>query len=300
MNNITFKKLNELWLQLTIIKRTSQLFIIMNIVTGCYAKEIIDYNAIIQPCVNSWKNDCISQLSTEDIIIITDTILLSYQVVQASIMMLQARLVIQSELFNIVTLSINDTFDVRIQAQNNDLTAMKDSIKTIEESQEQMKFAYDTLKKFGPLLINIDPSTIQFFISNLKGVILNWAKTQHETITDLQAVQQEFMTTADLFSNIRNIFDVIITTEPVEHSHLLHGANSITGMYKKIEDTLARLTITRQDGLANLETLLTLFFKHHYEVLYNHLQMNNIDEIILQSTLDHKLPNPQNIFLLPS
>jgi len=262
------------------------------------AKEIINYDAIIYPCVEQWNNDCIAILSPQEIVTITDTILLSYQVIQASLIMSQARLVIQSELFNIITLSINDTFDVRLQAQNNDLTKIKDAVTAIEQAQEQIKFACNALKSFGPLIINIDPSTIQLFISNLKDVILVWSKSQHDTILEFEEVKQEFITTAHLFSNIKNIFDLIACTETTEHSQLLQGANSLTDMYQKIENTFARLTITRKVGVANLETILRLFFKYHYQVLYDYLQEHDMANITLTCTSQRKLPMPQEIFII--
>ncbi len=266
--------------------------------TVCIALDIIDHEVIIQPYVNVWKNECISKLSTSDIITITDTILLSYQIVQASLVMSQARLVIQSELLNIVTLSINDTFDVGIQIQNNDFTRMKQAILKLEHAQEQIKSACLNLKKFIPLIISIDPCTIQILIANFKSVILHWVKTQDGIISNFQQVKQEFITNAHLFAHVNNIFQIIVATETVEHCQLLHGANSLTDMYKKIENTLALLTITRQEGIAQLETLLILFFKLHYQVLYDHLQENYSQSLKLVATSNNKLQSPDQIFAL--
>jgi hypothetical protein len=109
------------------------------------AQDMVDYHTIIQPRMVIWQDECIAQLSTQEIITIADMLLLSYQVVQASVAMTQARLIIQAELLNIVTLSINDTFDARMQAQNNDLTTIKNAVATIEESQEKIKFACNAL-----------------------------------------------------------------------------------------------------------------------------------------------------------
>lgn len=252
----------------------------------CLAQDkMVDYHNMIQPSVTTWDDTCIKKLSTEEIIVLTDMLLLSYQVVQASVTMSQARLVIQSDLFNIITLSINDTFDVRMQAENNDLTIIKNAVLDIEQAQEQIKSACKTLTNFGPLLINIDPIVIQLFIFNLKTIILNWAKQQHSTMDDFQTVQEEFSSTAHLFKDVKTIFKTIITTDPIEHNQLLHGTNSLTNMYKKIEDTIANLTIIRQESLANFNIILTLFFKLHYQALYNHLPNNN-------------LPDPEAVFIL--
>ena len=283
------------------MKLLSKIIFLLTLYFPCFASitsDIIDYRAIIQPCAIIWRNTCIEQLSTEEIVTITDIILLSYQVVQASVIMSQARLTIQSELFNLITLSINDTFDVRLQAQNNDLTNIKHAVTAIEDAQEKIKFACNALKKFGPLIININPTVIQTLISNLKSVILNWAKNQQETVMDLEQVKEDFVTTTHLFSNIKNIYDTINTTDPVEHSHLLHGANSLTDMYKKTENMLADLTVIRQESIANFDILLTMFFKYHYQVLYNQLQEVDSDKIKLIATADHKLPHPDQIFIL--
>ena len=266
--------------------------------TICSALEIIDHQAMIQPYVNVWKDECISKLSTADIITITDTILLSYQIVEASLVMSQARLVIQSELLNIVTLSINDTFDVGIQVQNNDFTRMKQAISELEQAQEKIKTACTNLKKFIPFIIKIDPATIQILIANFKTVILHWVKTQNVTVANFQQVKQELITNADLFAHVNNIFQIIVATETVEHCQLLHGANSLTGMYKKIENTLALLTETRQEGVAQLDTLLTLFFKLHYQVLYDHLQENYDYDLKLVATSNNKLQKPDQIFAI--
>ena len=266
--------------------------------TICMALDIIDHKAIIQPYVNVWKDECISKLSTTDIITITDTILLSYQIVEASLIMSQARLVIQSELLNIVTLSINDTFDVGIQVQNNDFTRMKCAISELEQAQEHIKSACANLKRFIPLIISIDPCTIQILIANFKSVILHWVKTQDVTVANFEQVKQEFITNAHLFAHVNNIFQIIVATETIEHCQLLHGANSLTDMYKKIENTLALLTVTRQEGVAQLDMLLTLFFKLHYQVLYDHLQENYNHDLKLIATSNNKLLYTDQIFAL--
>jgi len=261
------------------------------------SQDIVTYQTIIEPYVTSWKNECIGQLTTQEILTLSDVILLSYQVIQASVTMSQARLVIQAELFNISTLSINDTFDARIHAQNNDFKKIKCAITEIEDAQEKIKSACNTLKQFGPSLINMNPSTIQLFISNLKDVILHWAKTQQGIIDNFEQIKQEFISTPHLFTNINTIFETIVSSDQVEHSQLLHGANSLTFMYKKIENMLANLTLIRQESTANFGTLLTLFFKYHYQILYDCLQNNEKDFYII-ATQDHTLPYPDQIFIL--
>ena len=129
-------------------------------------------------------------------------------------------------------------------------------------------------------------------------MILQWVKTQDATVANFEQVKQEFITNAELFAHVNNIFQIIIATETVEHCQLLHGANSLTGMYKKIENTLALLTETRQEGVAQLDTLLTLFFKLHYQVLYDHLQENYNYDLKLVATSNNKLQKPDQIFAL--
>jgi len=266
--------------------------------TICTALDVIDHEAAIQPYVNHWKNECISKLSTADIITITDTILLSYQIVQASLIMSRARLVMQSEILNIVTLSINDTFDVSIQVQNNDFSVMKQAILELEQAQEQIKTASTNLKGFIPLLISIDPCTIQILITNFKSILLNWTKTQDETIANFEQVKQELITNAHLFAHVNNMFQTISAAEPTEYHHLLQGTNSLTDMYKKIENTFALLTSTRQEGVAQLDTLLTIFFKLHYQVLYDHLLKNYNHDLKLIATSNNKLISPDQIFAI--
>ena len=280
------------------MKLLSKILFFLTICFTCIAQNTVDYHAIIQPYVTVWQNESISKLSTQEIITLTDVILLSYQVVQASIIMSQARLTIQTELFKIVTLSINDTFDVRVQAQNNDLTNIKKAIVTIESAQEKIKFACNTLKDFGPLIININPTVIQHFISNLKTVILNWGKTQKQTISDLESIEQEFILDSHLFSNVKNIFEAINSSEQVEHSQLVQGANSVTNMYKEIENTIANLTTIRKESTSNFSQVLTIFFKCHYQALYNKLQNVDNDNMYLIATSDNKLPHPEQIFIL--
>ena len=262
----------------------------------CIAQQAIDYHNIIQPSVTTWHNECIDKLSTQEVMIIADMLLLSYQVVQASVIMSQARLVIQTELLNIVTLSINDTFDARMQAENNDLSKIKQAVTEIEYAQEKMKFACNKLKGFAPILIKIDPTVIQIFIANFKEVILNWAKNQHETMDEFEHVQEEFSSTANLFAQVKTIFQTIITKNPIEHSQLLHGTNSLTNMYNTIENMLAHLTDIRQKSLTHFNAILTLYFKSHYQILYNHLQNIDALDLKLASTQNHTLPNPELIF----
>ena len=189
------------------MKLLSKILFLLTISLTCVAQNIVDCNAIIQPCISVWQDECIMQLSTQEIVTIADMLLLTYQVVQASVIMAQARLVIQAELLNIVTLSINDSFDVRIQVQKNDLTNIKNAVTTIEQAQEKIKTACKSLKNFAPLLVNINPTAIQLFISNLKNVILIWGKTQQETVAELKNIKQELIETIDIFSDTTNIFD---------------------------------------------------------------------------------------------
>ena len=280
------------------MKTLSNFLFLLAISISCLAQDMLDYQAIIQPDVTIWHNECIAQLSHQEIITLTDVLLLTHQVVQSSITIHTARLVIQSELLDIVTLSINDTFDVSMQAQNNDLTRIKKAIHIIEDAQEKMKFACNALTSFGPLLINTNPTVIQFFISHLKTLILYWAKNQQKTITDIECIQQEIVTTIDLFSDVKNTFNTIITTNPVEHNYLLQGANNLTSMYKKAENMVAHLTTIRQDSLISFNTLLTLYFKSYYQILYDYLQNSNCDDINLIATKNHKLPHPEDIFAL--
>jgi len=270
--------------------------IVMALSVSHYAQDTHDYSNLINDYTTTWKENCLSQLSTQELATIADTILLSYQVVQASITMSQERLTIQSELLNLATLSINDTFDARMQAQNNDLTIIKNAIVKFEEAQNQVKFACDTLKEFGPLVIAINPKTIQTLITNLKKVMLHWAKDQNSTITDLENIKHEFMVTQDLFTNIKTVFDTIIVTDPIDQSQLLAGANSVTNTYHNIEVVIAHLTETRKKGIQELDKLLTSFFKYHYEALYDFLKNADQTSICLSATHNHKLPTPDDNF----
>ena len=280
------------------MKILSKIIFFLTLSLTSVAQDTVDYHAMIQPVIISWKNECIAQLSIQEIITITDVLLLSYQVVQASITIHQARLTIQSELLNIVTLSINDSFDVSMQAQNNDLTIIKNAVIAIEQAQEKMKFACNALINFGPLVINIDPTSIQFFISNLKTFILNWAKNQQKTMTKLGKIKREIVTTMDLFTDVKNIFNTIVTIDPIEHGQLLQGANSLTDMYKKTENMIASITEIRQESLVSFNTLLTLYFKCHYQALHDCLQNSNNVDLFLMATPDHTLPDPEDIFAL--
>jgi len=259
---------------------------------------MVDYHTIIEPGVTMWEQECISKLTTQEIVTLTDMLLLSYQVVQASFTMSQARLIIQSELFNIVSLSINDTFDARIQAQNNDLTTLKKAILSIEQAQEQIKFACDTLKNFGPIVININPMVIQLFIANLKTAILHWAKIQHNTVDGFDRIQNEFIVTANIFNVIKNDFEIISSTDKTDHHQLLHGANNVTDMYKKIENLIAQITTIRQQSIVSFNTLLTFYFKAYYEVFYNHLKNVDMQEFKFFATSQNTLPYPDQLFTI--
>lgn len=270
-------------------------FICMFISLTCKSEEeITPYTHLIKPHVTAWEKSCIKDLSTKELITITDALLLSYQLVEASLVLSKTKLVLQSEIFKIVTLSINDTFETTIQAQNNDTSVMKKAIYNMEEAQDHIKSACDKLKKFGPLLLHITPQVTQQFIANLKKIILAWATQQESTITNFEKVQQEFLTTSQLFSAIKNIFEEIVEDQKLEHNYLLEGTNSITTMYKKIEKTLAKLTETRLEGILKLNDLFTTFFKLHYQVLYDKLK--DEENIELQAISEKKLPLPADLF----
>lgn len=261
--------------------------------TNCYAHDNTDYQTLIQPYAQAWKNSCIDYLSTQETLTIADMLLLSYQVVQASVSISQARLTLQQESLNIVTLSINDTFDARMQAQNNDLTAIKQAIETIEHAQDQMKAACNSLKGFGPIIINIDPSVVQIFISHLKDVILQWAQKQERLIDNLEQLQQEVIDTTDLFVNLRTIFTTISSMQLVDHHQLLQGTNSLTDIYKQTEKIISDLTEIRQESLARFNTLLSIYFKTHYQILYSQFQ----DCITSCPSDEQRLLHPDQVFI---
>lgn len=286
-------------MQKKLMKLLSKIIFLLHSYNLCIAQEHnIDYENLIQPSVIMWQNECIKKLSPQEIVVIADMLLLSYQVVQASILMSQAKLTIQSELFNIVTLSINDTLSVRLQAENNDLTSIKNAIATIEQAQENMKFACNTLKNFGPFIIQIDPSAIQVFIANVKTVILDWAKTQESIIVDLQNIEKELLDTPKLFQRVKDIFEDVYLSDKNESYQLIDGTHSLNDMYDKIEHIYGNLTIIHQKSIINIHTLLTYYFKYHYQILYDTIKNIHIDNYTIMATPDHKLPLPEDIFIL--
>ena len=92
------------------------------------------------------------------------------------------------------------------------------------------------------------------------------------------------------------MFQTIINTNPIDHSQLLHGTNSLTNMYNTIEDMLRHLTVIRQTSLADFNNILTLYFKNHYQVLYDHLKNVDALNLKLTATQSNSLPNPELIF----
>lgn len=276
------------------------LFILITFYTTNSAQQAIaeEYQEIITPYVNDWNEKCIAQLSSEDLVTITDILILSYQIIESSIIMSSAKLTMQSEIFNIVTLSINDSIETTVQAQNNDTKPIKEAINNLEIAQEKIKTACKLIQSFTPLLIKITPQVTKTFIKNIKKTILIWASKQTETINDFEDIKQEFITTAHLFANIRNIFDEIIDETSDEKNYLLEGANSVTTMYKNIEKTFKKLTITRLHGLQKLDRLFKIFFKMHYTKLFNALKIKNTAPMYLQSLESKELPHPEALFAL--
>ena len=67
--------------------------------------------------------------------------------------------------------------------------------------------------------------------------------------------------------------------------------------HKKIEQTIAFLTLTRQESIEQLEKFLILFFKLHYQVLYNYLY-NHHEYYTYTSLSNHQLLNPDQIFII--
>ncbi len=264
--------------------------------TSSIALPTESYQDLIKSSAQQVHQVCIEKLSTDEIISIVDMLLLSYQIVQASVTMSQARLTMQKELLNIVTLSINDNFDVHIQAENNDLTNIKQAIELIEQSQEQIKSAYGKLKKFGPIVINIDPCIIQMFIANFKNVTLTWAKNQHTTIAEYDLLQDEIMKSMQAFAPIKSVFNNIASSKTIDQSQLLHGTNNLTDMYSNIEDVVAHLTHIRQKSLANFNEILIAYFKSHYQILYNHLHHKAALKFAISTIENHQFPDPEKHF----
>lgn len=277
------------------MKLLSKLFFILTC-SYTLTQDIVDYGNAIQESALTWHHRCLEQLSPQEIIIMADMLLLSYQVVQASMIMSQARLTIQEDLLKIVTLSINDSFDARIQAQSNDLTSIKNAVYKIEQAQEQIKSACDKLQSFGPIIIAIDPTVIQIFILNLKKIILNWSKNQADTLLQLDDIQKSFYNTAEILDEIKIIFQTIVDTDSMDHSQLLHGTNNLTNMYNSIEDVLKKLTCIRQNSLISFNQLFDVYFKMYYQALYNQVQHTNSLDMPLFSDPTKTLPTPDKIF----
>jgi hypothetical protein len=267
---------------------------------SCYASHIdtINYASMMESYITTWEKNCINHLMPDEIITITEIIILSYQIFQASITMAQTKLDMQLELFSIVTLSINDSFEMILHAQKNDLTKIKDCVTTIENAQEKIKKACDLFKNFGPLLISINPTTIKIFIENLKNIILDWITYQIDFVHDFKIFQESLLQKTMMIDTIETIFTTITHTYPKDLTLVLQGTNILTENYKNIEEEFAHFTHIRKNGIIHLNKLLTLFFKYHYEILYEHIQKIAPEKIIFQSTFDNKLPNPEKLFTI--
>ena len=275
------------------------LFILcMSFKISCLESQIDAYQSFIQPYADDWNEQSVQNLSTKDVATMSEILILSYDIAHSSVKMSQAKLLMQLELFNIITLSINDNFDTTMQAQNNNTSNMKAAIAELEKAQDQVKKSFSLLKNFGSLFVNINPQVTQKLILNLKAIILKWAKTQKDTINHIEHIKDDFITTANLFSNVETIFETIIKSDPINPSILLEGTNSVTDAYKKTEQTLKELTITRQSITADFNILFTLFFKHHYQHLYNRLQEDNGESFEMISIENGKLPDPEDFFIV--
>jgi hypothetical protein len=246
--------------------------------------------------VNSWQTELEMHSSLQNTITITELLLSSYQIIQASIQMAQAKTKIQTEILNITTLSLNDTFDTIFQAQNNDTQPLKIAIQQLEQGQEQIKHACKILQNFGPQLITIHPSIIKQFINNFKKVILIWAAQQNDFITEFELVKNEFLATAHQFDDVKKIFEVIVASHNFDNNYLTQGSQTISTTYRKIEKTLLQLTNTRSLGIQKLQILFTTFYKMHYQILYDKLHSQN--NLTLSSTQQYQFPDPNDLFIL--
>ncbi len=261
-----------------------------------YEIESVNYAPTMESYIHAWESNCINHLTHEEIITITEIIILSYEIFQASIIMAQTKLNIQLELFTIATLSINDSFDMILQVQNNDLTKIKSYLETIEKSQEKIKKTCDIFKNFGPLLVNIHPITIQTFIENLKNIIFDWIPSQDQMIKNFKSLQESLLEKTILLNSIEDIFTTITHTYPKDLKLILEGTNILSENYKNIEQEFADFTKIRKLGIDHINTLLTLFFKYHYEILYNHIQKHQSENIILSANAIYKFPEPHQLF----
>lgn len=288
------------------MKLLYNIFLLVNLSFLCIGQQVTEYHAMMQPYVQLWQEESMGNLSIQELITITDVLLLSYQVAQASCMMALEKLRIQTELFTIVTLAIHDSFDASLQAQNNDFTHIKQSIHTIEQAQEQIKFACNTLKSFGPLLIHCNPAPIQLFIANFKQLIVEWAKSQQITLDELGSLQENFVTTAHYYERLKNIFEEVHTSPIPEQGQLVDGANTLHEFYDNIEQMIAKLTATRHQSTLNFHALLTLYFKRHYQLLYDYIQHHviidtetiDVHSYTIMATQNHQLPDPETFFAI--
>lgn len=251
--------------------------------------EISYYQEFAQPYALQWHKNCIEQLSAQEILTITKVLLLSYQIVEASVTMYQSRLTIQQELLKINTLSLNDTIDGCLQATRNNLTPIKQAVDSIEHAQYQIQTSYEAFKNFGPDLIEIDPCVIQIFIAQLKDLILEWIKSEQPIIDQLYCATEQLQDAQSKIPELQSLLDMVQNLTPSEHGYLLLGTNAITELYSTIEMSIANITTFRQEKMMHFGQLLTAYFQSHYTILHGYLITYDNYKHLHQLTL-HNFP----------
>ena len=67
-------------------------------------------------------------------------------------------------------------------------------------------------------------------------------------------------------------------------------------MYYTVENMLGNLTEIRQKSLTNFNTIVSLYFKRHYQILYDHLKTLDALDLKFVAIQGNTLPDPAIIF----
>lgn len=250
------------------------------------------YQDVIQKNASIWKKTYIDSLSNPDhITTLIEILLLSYQLAQESCTMIIAKLTIQEELFKIYTPSLTDSWQTNMQVLNNDTTILEQAVQVIKISQTNFKILLEKIKLIANKLLQINPQPTQILINDLKQGLLAWTKEQSATKTEIDLIQQEFLSAITTMTDLKNIFSETLQNSEFKNNQLKQAAGCVSRSYKDIETVFDHFIRLRKTTMYEINQFFNYFFKTYYAMVYK-IACNDPK---IQENME-LIPHPSQIF----
>lgn len=257
----------------------------LNLYQHASYQEVIQKNALI------WEKTYIHTFTnSEHIKTFIEIILLSYQLAQESCNMIIAKLIMQEELLKIYTPSLIDSWQTNMQVLHNDTNKLEQALDTIKISQLHFKELLEKIKLIANKVLQIDPQPTQILINDLKQGLLAWTQEQSATKSEIDLIQQEFLTAITTITDLKNIFSNNFKQTDVQNNQLKQAAGFVSKSYKDIESVFDHFTKLRKISMYEINDFFKYFFNTYYSIIYQIAKNNDY------TNFTQELPQPDELF----